>query len=277
MKDALIVSVLSLTPRKTGARGMGALARSPLSRVATRAFVAAYGVDLSECEGTLADYPTLEALFTRKLRPGTRPIDDAPGALVSPVDGRCAVVGTTEGGRIEVAPGRTLDVASLLGEADSAEGERDVAVLYLSPRDYHRVHVPREGHIVQWRYVPGTLWPVFPAAVRRVRDLFSKNERLTVRVETSNGLLDVVLVGAFGVGRISTTFCEIVTNTGGAAVVCAPDTRRTLMRGEELGTFHLGSTVVLVAPVGRWRFSVRPGDVVRIGETLATVVPRLEG
>lgn len=275
MKDALIVSLLSLVPRKTGARSMGWFARTRLSRLTTRAFVAAYQVDLSECEGSLADYPTLEALFTRKLRPGVRPIDDHPGSLVSPVDGRCAVVGTTTNGRIEVAPGRTLDVASLIGEP--LDGEADVAVLYLSPRDYHRVHVPREGRATRWRYLPGTLWPVFPAAVRRVQDLFSRNERLTVQLETSEGPLFVVLVGAFGVGRISTTFCDLVTNTGGQASTGEPDPPPVLQRGAELGTFHLGSTVVLAAPVGCWKFTVAQGAVVRVGEPIGTVVPRLEG
>lgn len=267
MKDALIVSVLSLTPRNAGARGVGRFARSRLSRLATRAFVAVYGVDLGEAEGTLADYPTLEDLFTRTLKPGARPVDDAPDALVSPVDGTCAVVGTTTDGRIEVAPGRPLDVRALLGE--QIDDERDVAVLYLSPRDYHRVHVPREGLATRWRYVPGTLWPVFPAAVRRVHDLFSRNERFTVHIETGQGPLDVVLVGAFGVGRITTAVADLVTNEGARTPLTgALEPPRSLGRGAELGVFHLGSTVVLVAPVGRWHWTVTPGAQVRVGRTL---------
>ena len=264
MKDALIVSLLSLVPRNTGARAMGWFARTGLSRLITRAFVAAYGVDLDEATGELADYPTLEALFTRSLHPERRPIDDHPDHLVSPVDGRVALVGTTTGGRIEVAPGRPIDLQHLLGEP--APGECDVAVLYLSPRDYHRVHVPLEGRATRWRYVPGTLWPVFPAAVRRVEHLFSRNERAIVHTLTPAGPLDIVLVGAFGVGRISLEVCDLLTNNGQPPAQAELDV--ALSRGELLGTFHLGSTVILCAPAGTWSWSVEAGDPVRFGRPI---------
>lgn len=271
MKDTLIVSALSLVPRNRGARLMGSVARSPLSRWFTRAFVRAYAVDLSEAEGGLGDYPTLEALFTRRLRPGVRPIDAAPNALVSPVDGVCAVVGRTRDGRIDVAPGRSLSLSALVGEP--VDGERDVAVLYLSPRNYHRVHVAREGLARSWRYLPGTLWPVFPAAVRTVRDLFSRNERFVVDVETDGGPLHVVMVGAFGVGRITVAVCDLVTNTGGRRSAADLDPPVVLLRGAELGTFHLGSTVVLAALPGRFTFTVRAGDEVRVGRAIGAVAP----
>jgi phosphatidylserine decarboxylase len=268
MKDALIVSALSVLPRNRGARAMGVLARSAPSRWMRSAFVRAYGVDLDEAEHPLEAYPTLEALFTRRLKPGVRPVDPAPEAVVSPVDGRCAAVGRTVGGRIEVAPGRTLSVGALLGR--ELKGERDVAVLYLSPKDYHRVHVPREGRAVAWTYVPGTLWPVFPAAVRRVDDLFSKNERATVSLALEGGVpLDVVFVGAFGVGRITLSVCELETNAGGAAA--RGTLSATVARAEELGVFHLGSTIVLVAPPGRIAFTVAPGEVVRVGQRIGHV------
>ncbi len=267
MKDALIVSLLSIAPRKTGARGMGWLARTRASRLVTRAFVRAYGVNLSEATGAIEDYPTLEALFTRQLRPELRPIAAGPDAMVSPVDGRCAWAGRTTDGHIEIAPGRRLDLAALLGRP--ADGELDVAVLYLSPKDYHRVHVPREGLAYAWHYTPGTLWPVFPAAVRRVTNLFARNERLVVRTETAGGPLDLVLVGAFGVGRISLELSDVLTNTGGRAATVALEPPVPLARGALLGTFHLGSTVVLAAPPGRWMWTVSSGDVVRYGASIA--------
>lgn len=273
MKDALIVSALSVVPRKTGARAMGRIARSRASRWLTRAFVRAYEVDLSECEGTLADYPTLESLFTRKLKTGVRPVDDGPDTLVSPVDGTCAYVGPTVGQQIEIAPGRTLSIAELLD--GPVEGERDVVVLYLSPRDYHRVHVPREGIARSWRYVPGTLWPVFPAAVRKVQNLFAKNERVVVRVDTERGPMDVVLVGAFGVGRITLELCDLITNSGGVRSNAELEPPSPLVRGAELGTFHLGSTVVLCCEPGRYRFTVRRGDPVRVGREIGRGVPLL--
>lgn len=268
MKDALIVSALSLVPRNHGARAMGWLARTGASRLATGAFVRAYGVDLSEAEGSLADYPTLEALFTRRLRPGARPVDPDPDALVSPVDGTVAAVATTSRGRIEVAPGRDLAIADLLGEP--VDGELDVAVLYLSPRDYHRVHVPREGTAVAWRYVPGTLWPVFPAAVRRVDGLFARNERLVFRFSDAAGPpWWAVMVGAFGVGRITSPLCAVTSNVGAAGSEAEITPARPVARGEELGTFHLGSTVVLAAPPGRWSWAIRPGDPARVGRVIA--------
>jgi len=263
MKDALIVSVLSVVPRNRGARILGVLARSRVSRWMTRAFVAAYGVDLAEAEGELPDYPTIAALFTRRLRPHARPIAADPGVLVSPVDGTCAAVGTTVDQRIEVAPGRPVSLDALLDAP--VDGERDVAVLYLSPRDYHRVHVPRGGVATAWRYVPGTLWPVFPAAVRRIDELFGRNERAIVRLSTDAGPLDVVLVGAFGVGRITLSVCDLVTNTGGARSG-GPLADVPVARGEELGVFHLGSTVILVAPAGTWTWTVSSGDPVRLGQ-----------
>lgn len=269
MKDAFIVTALSLLPRKPAARGMGAVARTRASRLLTRAFVSAYGVDLSEAEGELADYPTLEDLFTRTLKPGVRPIDSEPDALVSPVDGTVAAVGTTENGRIEVAPGRTLDVPGLLGIESDAE--HDVAVLYLSPRDYHRVHVPREGRATRWSYLPGTLWPVFPAAVQRVDDLFSRNERFCVWVDTDGGPMAVVLVGAFGVGRITVAVTDLVTNTGARRAEATLEPPVQLGRGDWLGTFHLGSTVIVAMPAGAVRWGIEPGLGVRFGSRLGAL------
>ena len=264
MKDALIVSLLSVAPRKTGARSMGWFTRSGASGLITRAFVAAYGVNLDEATGDLADYPTLEALFTRQLKAGARPIDPDPQVIVSPVDGQVALVGTTVGGRLDIVPGKPLDVAELVGEP--IDGERDVAVLYLSPKDYHRVHVPLEGRATRWRYVPGTLWPVFPAAVRSVDHLFSRNERAVVTTETPAGRLDVVLVGAFGVGRITLEICDLITNTGGEATT--QEASADLERGGLLGTFHLGSTVILVSPAGTWNWAVSVGDAVQFGSAI---------
>lgn len=275
MKDAVIVSLLSVTPRKRGARTMGWIARTRASRLAVRWFVRAYKVDMSEAEGTLADYPTLEDLFTRKLKPGVRPIDSTLDAIVSPVDGQCAQVGRTEAGRVQVAPGQFMQVKDLLGEA--VDGERDTCVIYLSPKDYHRVHSPREGHVSNWNYLPGTLWPVFPAAVKRVRGLFEKNERVAVRLDTDHGPLHVVLVGAFGVGRITLSVCDLVTNSGGKKSEGKLAPAPSLGRGDELGIFHLGSTVVLVAPPGRWSFTVKQGEKVKLGQAIGHAVRALTG
>ncbi len=265
VKDALIVSLLSLVPRNRAAWLQGYLSRTPLSRWLCALFVRVYGLDMSEASRPLGEYATLEALFTRTLRPGARPIDATPEALVSPADGRVAATGITVDGRVEVAPGRRLDLRALLGAAGT--GELDVLVIYLSPKDYHRVHVAREGRFHRWIYLPGTLWPVFPAAVRSIEDLFAKNERMVVEQQTDAGPLWTVLVGAFGVGRIEVTGVPILSNDGAAAASGSADV--SLERGAWLGTFHLGSTVVLAAPAGTWIPTVRPGDVVRVGREIA--------
>jgi phosphatidylserine decarboxylase len=273
MKDALIVTLLSLTPRKRGARSLGWFARTRMSKLMVRLFVRVYGIQLDEAEGGIKDYPTLEALFVRPLKPGARPICANPGAIVSPVDGVVAAVGRTTDGRVEIAPERYLVLSDLLRK--KVEGERDVVVLYLSPQNYHRVHVPRESKVVGWQYLPGTLWPVFPAAVRRVRALFSRNERVSLSMETDFGPLDLVMVGAFGVGRITLTICDVITNSGGRA--CTRELARPipLQRGDELGTFHLGSTVVLSTPPGSWQWTVAVGETVRMGQAIGKSAPVL--
>jgi len=252
---------------------MGWLARRRSSRLLVRWFVRAYKVDLSEASGDLSDYATLSELFTRTLKPGVRPITTDPTAIVSPVDGTVAAVGLSTNRQVQIAPDRSLSLSELLGEP--IDDERQVAVLYLSPKDYHRVHLPREGQITGWSYIPGTLWPVFPAAVRKVRGLFSRNERCCVQVHTSEGPLSVVLIGAFGVGRISLSFTDLITNTGGTATSVTFEEPHPIERGDHLGTFHLGSTVILVAPPGAWTWSVHPGDPVRVGAAIGHSVLRL--
>lgn len=255
------MSLLSVLPRSVLARGMGWSARSRVSRWATSAFVAAYGVDLDEAVVPADGFGSLDALFTRTLRPDCRPVDRSPDSLVSPVDGVLSTWSTSVDGAIEVAPGRRLDLGALRGEP--LAGAVDVAVLYLSPRDYHRVHVPCDGTAISWSYRPGTLWPVFPGAVRRVAGLFEGNERVVVRIDAIAGRVDAVLVGAFGVGRIGLACADIVTNAGRAAASGVVDV--PVRRGDALGVFHLGSTVILLLPAGAWAPTVAPGERVVMG------------
>lgn len=267
MKDALIVSILSLVPRNSSASLMGKIGRSRLSKLVTRAFVFVYGIDMTEASRELNDYASLEDLFTRELKPGLRPIDSNPNHLVSPVDGTIALLGSTTDQCLLLDGSQTLNTHELLGGGD--DQEHDVAIIYLSPTNYHRVHVPHEGEAISWSYVPGTLWPVFPAAIRRVTGLFQKNERAIVRIKTNKGPLDVVLVGAFGVGRITLSVCDLLTNTGGSASEASISPPQKVSRGSELGIFHLGSTVILLSPKGTWSWLSKPGDAVLLGQAIA--------
>lgn len=272
MNDALVVSLLSAVPKNATARAMGASTRVRLPRSAHRMlihwFARTYGVDLDECDRPLDDYATFSDFFVRSLKDGARNVDAAPDIAVSPVDGRMHTQGLVEGGQFLQSDGKPASVAELLGgDATRFEGG-SYAVIYLAPHNYHRVHVPVDGKLQRYDYKPGKLWPVFPAATVKVPELFGRNERLVFWLGLPAGALTLAMVGAFGVGRMTTPFGPVITNTGAPAEDVAVDAQVT--RGQELGHFGLGSTVILVAEPGvieQWE--VAPGNEVRMGQRLA--------
>ena len=276
MKDGLILGLLSILPRKLVSRTMGAGTRLALPRSLHRAFlrwyVGHYGVNLAECVGGIDDYPSIAEFFTRPLLPEVRPVAAGADLLVSPVDARVYVIGTTVDGRIPQSPELDYPLQTLLG-GDQRYQHAEYAVLYLAPKDYHRVHSPREGGIVGYRYRPGELWPVFPGATRTIRELFARNERLVIRLATDLGEIAVVMVGAFGVGRMSLAFADTITNTGGAAEEHAFEAPLPIARAAEVGRFCMGSTVVLLLPAGSVRWTVAAGDDVKLGQSIARAVP----
>jgi phosphatidylserine decarboxylase len=246
---------------------------SPILVPAIRAWARVYRADLTEAAKPVEAFDSFNAFFTRALRDGARPIDDRPGVVASPTDSRLVGIGVVPGdGRIEQVKGQTYGIDALLGSPEEAERYRGGlhATLYLSPGMYHRVHAPVGGRIVGWRYVPGRLFPVNPPAVRSVPRLFTRNERVVVFLETDDlGPITVVLVGATNVGRITLRFATLATNSGAAAVRDEPPQPLTVRRGEELGAFNLGSTVVLLAAdPALGPADVSPGALVRVGEAL---------
>ncbi len=285
MNDALIVSLLSLVPKHRTARIMGAGARSRLpaafQKALLRWYVRQYKVDLSECVGGIEDYASLSDFFLRPLKPGMRPVDPRPGVMVSPVDARAHSFGTIENGRFPQAEGMFGSVAALIGADDgrippsTAPTAADFeggpfAILYLSPKDYHRVHVPLDVEVTGYRYLPGALWPVFPAATRKIDDLFGRNERLVFFFDTAHfGRIAMVMVGAFGVGRMSTSIADLTTHVGNPAEARQLDPAPALARAAEIGRFELGSTVVLVGEKGAWDWDLSPGQDVRLGRPIA--------
>lgn len=273
MNDALIISALSVVPKNRVSGWMGAAARTrlpaPLLRAALRWYIWKYGVNLDEAARPLTDYTSLVDFFTRELKAGARPLDADPTTVVSPADGKVYACGVVTDDRIPQSAEQYFSAKELLAGRQDCEGW-SYAVIYLSPRDYHRVHTPLDGRVVRFQYAPGALWPVFPAATRKIPFLFSRNERLTALVDTPLGEMALVMVGAFGVGRMRVVFDPMATNTGGREVV-----ERTLQpppeltRGAEIGRFEMGSTVVLLFPPGRVEWTVGPGDAVRVGERIA--------
>jgi phosphatidylserine decarboxylase len=257
MKDVAFLTLVKLLPKRSLSRAVGGATRlgglKAAHQAAIRAFASQYRVDVDEAELPLSSYETFGDFFTRKLKPGLRPI--APGAdvPVSPVDAAVSQAGIATEGRLVQAKGRDYSLAALL--ADEEEGKRFAGgaftTLYLSPRDYHRIHAPLGGEILGWSYVPGNLWPVNRPSVRGVPELFAVNERAIVWMQTAVGKVAVVAVGATCVGRIRLAFDDLLTNEGKPARKVIYDEPRPIEKGEELAVFEMGSTVILVFEPGR--------------------------
>lgn len=278
MDDRLFIAALRVLPRSTLSRAVGALTRWPLPRpvreAAMKAFARRYGIDLGECPG-LETYLTFGQFFARPLRPGLRPVAEGAGVVVSPVDGAVSQAGVTGSGKLVQAKGIDYSAAALLADDDLArrlEGGA-YATLYLSPKDYHRIHFPLGGKVLGWRYVPGVLWPVNPASVRTVPGLFTVNERLVTVLDTPAGRCAVVAVGATVVGRVRAFYDPAVPHTnarGGRRVRRDYETPIPVEKGQELGAFEMGSTVILMFEPGRVRLDARlaAGARVRVGEPI---------
>jgi phosphatidylserine decarboxylase len=272
--------ILRLLPRTRITRAVGRLCDVELHPAVASAvvglYVKAYRVDMEEAAPTVRAFPSFDAFFTRRLRDGVRPPCVDEGAVVSPADGRLEDVGPVEaGGRFRIK-GRDYGVADLVG--DPAEVARyeggQFAIVYLSPRDYHRVHAPVGGAVSLVRSLPGDLYPVNAIGERHVPSLFATNRRVAIVIETpSHGRVTVVMVGAMIVGRITVTAVEGRDVPLGTHVVDPP---LPVERGDEIGVFHLGSTaVVFVEPGAAPPFSRRAANgngggalFVRMGEAL---------
>jgi phosphatidylserine decarboxylase len=268
---------MRVLPKSALSSLVGLATRAPapqrVHHAAMRAFAKAYQVNLDEAEAPVESYRTFGEFFTRKLKAGLRPIDEAKDSVVSPVDGRVSQLGPIEGGRCVQAKGITYTVAQLLADARQAltfEGGT-FATLYLSPRDYHRIHAPVAGRVTGYSYVPGQFWPVNPSSVRTKEALFAVNERLITYLDTAFGRVAMVAVGATCVARIHAAYDTVVTHTGGGPRSQTYPRPIALEKGAEVGMFEMGSTVVLLFEKGRVRFEPHlAADVaLRMGERIA--------
>ena len=236
-----------------------------------------YKVDLTEAKHTeLADYTCFNDFFTRKLRDGARPIDVALNSIVSPADGFVSQYGSLRGDLMIQAKGIDYSLPRLLADsselcADFTDGH--YACIYLSPRDYHRVHMPCAGHLVEMTYIPGSLYSVQPKTVNKVADLFAKNERLVCLFETADGPMIVVLVGAMIVASIHTVWHGPVRARPLAITrYDYSDQEIYLKKGAELGHFQMGSTVIALFNHQldlNWSADVRSGEAIRMGQVMA--------
>jgi len=180
--------------------------------------------------------------------------------------------GQIEDGKAPLWDSAELSAPDLLGGIEGLE-DAHYLVIYLAPPDYHRVHFPREATVKGYRYLPGHLWPVFPAAVRAVKNLFSKNERLVVFCDHDSSVQSaLVMVGAYGVGRIETTFCDLLTNAGQSAADERLDEPVSVGRGDELGRFHMGSTVILFFEKDKAEWDLELEQRVYMGQRIGRIL-----
>lgn len=278
-RDTAFVVLQYLLPQHALSRLTGALAQSTipfLKNWLIERFIAAFGVDMREAaEPEPRAYPHFNAFFTRALRPGARPVETAPGVIVSPADGAVSQAGGIGNGRIVQAKGRDYTVAELLADPRDAAlfDGGSFATIYLSPRDYHRVHMPCDARLTGLRYVPGDLFSVNGVTAGSVPNLFARNERLVCRFETPQGPMAMVLVGAMVVAGIETVWTGPVAPAGRSVLsIDLESTRaeRERAKGEEMGRFQLGSTVILLLPrgVSRWDAGFGAGAPLRMGRRI---------
>ena len=233
------------------------------------------GVEWAEAKiENISEFENFNAFFTRELANGMRPIDPDPLSFISPSDGRISECGRITNDRILQAKGHHYSIRSLLAK-DSSSAEfinGFFHTIYLAPRDYHRVHMPIAGKLQRMIHVPGRLFSVAPYTVRQVPDLFARNERVVSLFETTHGPMAVVLVGAMLVSSMETVWSGVVTPPRGRKIVHGDWSRRdiNLKKGEEMGRFNMGSTVIVLLPPGAVS-SIEPyesGDVMVMGQKL---------
>ena len=264
-------------PHHLVSRAAGKIASSEvpfLKDLLIRRFIDAYDVDMSEAARGINEYKSFNDFFTRELKPGMRPLADASTHILSPADGAVSQLGTIEEGRIFQAKERHFTAAQLLG-GDSETAKRfeggQFATIYLSPRDYHRVHVPAAGSLASTTYVPGELFSVNQVTAENVDGLFARNERLACLFTGPDGVFASVMVGAMIVAGIETVWSGLVeTHYPKLVRESFGPGEYEFAAGDEMGRFILGSTVVLLFEPGRvaWEEGLRAGDAVRMGQAI---------
>lgn len=270
-----------LIPKKLLTRAMGALARwrgGAITHAVIRKFVAHYRVDMSEAaDPKVESYATFNDFFTRPLRAGIRPVADAP--FVCPVDAAISQFGPIEHDQIFQAKGHSYSTQALVGGDRALASLFDhghFATLYLAPRDYHRIHMPCDARLKRMVYVPGDLFSVNPLTARHVPQLFARNERVVCVFDTEYGPFVNVLVGATIVGSMATVWHGVVNppRTGDIREWSYEDKDIRLKKGEEMGRFLLGSTVVMLFPKNVVAFHPdwAPTKPVKLGEAMASYV-----
>lgn len=262
MYRKLLRAMTELSSRKFVSRITGGLAKSGYSRRFIRRFAETYRISVEEAELKLEEYRTLNEFFTRRLKPGSRVIDAALTSLVSPVDAKITACGPIQDGQLLQVKGQDYTLEELLNGSPRVSQYRNghYWVLYLSPTDYHRIHAPCDGEIVETEHVPGRVYPVNEFGLTFMRRVLSRNERLITYIRHEAGEVAVVKVGALNVSSIR--YVEPL--------------QKKLSRGDELAYFEFGSTVVLLTENATVdpRTDLNTGDTVRMGQRLGALLPK---
>jgi len=264
---------IRLLPKKTLSRLVGGLAKlehpNALVRAGQSWFAKRYHLNEAEAEKPFDQYPSLQALFTRKLKPGLRPIGQG---LVHPCDGELTQVCEIDYGQLVQTKGITYSLTEFIKDPEAPTIFKNGFQLtyYLCPTDYHRVHSPIDGEVLSVHAVPGELWPVNPWSVENISQLFCRNERVVFNLRTQVGPVSLVMIGATNVGEIIVSFdseiSESLRKTGVEFKKTYPNPIKT-KKGDELGIFGMGSSVVVVYPKGAVSILPKP-DAVRMGQSL---------
>lgn len=259
---------------------VGSFMKSRLSKFAIPLYISFYKIDVSTVEKPLSDFESLNAFFKRHLKTDARPIHSHDDSFISPVDGVIKQVGQIENGELIQAKGVSYTVAQLLADRDKAETFRNGSymTIYLSPKDYHRVHAPVEGVITDFSYIPGRLYPVNKIGVEAIEGIFAKNERLSTFMDTSSGKMAIVKVGALIVGSVQIAYKNQVEKLHKGKPYSEYLDDPFVEKGIEIGHFEFGSTVILLFEENQIDLaeSIQPGTSIKMGEPLGYVMKKLE-
>ncbi|MGG4440843.1 archaetidylserine decarboxylase [Brevibacillus fortis] len=276
MGKKLLPGLIHRLPQNAMSRTMGKITATPFSRLAIQRYIKHYEIDTSIIEKPASEYRTLKEFFTRRLKPAARPIAPGPDTIVSPVDGTVSQLGDICEGTLIQAKGKAFSVIELLGgseeEAKRYYGGKFITI-YLSPRDYHRIHMPVAGDLSSYCYLPGRLYPVNQLGIENVDRLFARNERLVTHIKTDDlGDMALVKVGALFVGSVKVCYNTATTNIkhGRQTHEKIAETPR-YEKGAELGWFEFGSTVILLLESNEldWATGVEQGKPLLMGQALA--------
>ena len=269
----VVYRYLRYVPKNHLSRTVGRLVHArlprPVARRLVRWFADTYQIDIDAADRELHESPSIGHFFTRDLREGLRPIESD---FVSPVDGVLRNFGLIFDGRLEQIKGKTYTLSRFLGDDDNAKRYENGVFfnLYLSPQDYHHVHSPAGGQIVRSVHIPGKLWPVNDWSLANVDELFSINERVVTYIDCALGRIAAVMIGATNVGKISVVYDSFISNASNVSTTVARDYDPSIgvQAGERLGTFHMGSSVVVLLEPGKIdleRVRLEPGKKVQYG------------